>query len=57
MTDPVHATALGINTLALGGYLVWLVQTDQNLWRGSEGLLHVLPLLVFFVVYIGLLRE
>jgi hypothetical protein len=57
MKDPIHRIALGINTLALGGYLVWIVQTDQTLWRGSESLLQVLPLLIFFLVYIAILHE
>ncbi|MDZ4198578.1 MAG: hypothetical protein U1E27_04740 [Kiritimatiellia bacterium] len=55
--NPFLRWALGINTIALAGYLVWLSETDVALWRGSEGLLYVWPLLIFFWVYIQIYRS
>lgn len=52
MTDPVGRAAVAINTVALAGYLVWLASTEEPLWRGPDGLLHALPLLIFFGVYV-----
>ncbi len=56
MKDPFGRAAVAINTLALAGYLVWLMRTEIPLWRGADGLLYVLPLLIFFLVYAWAVR-
>ncbi len=53
----MDAVILAINTVGLLGYLFWLVKNPEfQLFHSRDGILYILPFLLFFFVYLYLCR-
>lgn len=48
---------LALNTLGLLGYLFWLVFRSRKIMYSQDGVLYLLPCVVFFFVFAYLLRH
>jgi hypothetical protein len=58
MTGPrrLRVVVLALNTLGFAGYLYWLVARARHFMYAQEGVLYVLPCLLFVFVYLALYR-
>ena len=48
---------LALNTIGLIGYLFWLVFQSRKIFYSQDGVLYLLPCVVFFFVFAYLLRR
>ena len=53
----MEAVILGLNTAGLLAYLFWLVFRSRRIMYAQDGVLYLLPCVIFFFVFAYLLRR